>query len=106
MTPANEPEKVYILLVHCNDQKGLVHKITGVLLNHHVNIVSNHEFVDNKDAQFFMRTSFSGRIDKTKIVEELNREVPNIIEVSLVDRKKKNIIVLVTKEHHCLGIFS
>ena len=31
----------YILLVDCSDEKGLIHKITGVLYENRLNIISN-----------------------------------------------------------------
>ena len=59
-----------VLLVECTDQRGLVHAITGVLVQHGVNVVGNQEFVERGAARFFMRTEFefdgaveSGRIE-------------------------------------------
>ncbi len=41
-----------ILLIDCPDQKGLVHKITGAILDSNLNIVSNGEFVDQESNRF------------------------------------------------------
>ena len=51
-----------VLLVECDDRHGLVHAITGVLLQHGVNVVGNQEFVERGAARFFMRTEFDGAV--------------------------------------------
>ena len=44
-----------IVLVDCPDEVGLIHRITGVLQQHRLNIESNHEFVDGDARHFFFR---------------------------------------------------
>lgn len=95
---------VHILLVDCPDQRGLVHAITGVLLRHGCNVLSNHEFVDHDQARFFMRTEFSGEaISAERVTAELLAALPAGADVRLTDNRKPRIVVLATKEHHCLG---
>lgn len=96
-------EKRHILLIKCGDQKGLVHKVTGVLYRHGLNVVSNHEYVDVKQEIFFMRTEFSGATEPEKILEDLGREMPISLDAYLTEKRKKRIVVLATKEPHCLG---
>lgn len=92
-----------ILLVECPDQRGLVHAITGVLLRHGGNVLSNHEFVDHDQARFFMRTEFDG-IDSTATLEaELRAVLPAASRVQLTGLQRPRIVVLATTEHHCLG---
>ena len=50
-----------VLLVECDDRRGLVHAITGVLLQHGVNVVGNQEFVERGAGRFFMRTELTAR---------------------------------------------
>lgn len=92
-----------VLLVECKDQRGLVHAITGVLLQHGVNVVGNQEFVDCNSARFFMRTEFDGTVDAVRIETEIRRELPTGASIRLSDLKPKRIVVLASKEHHCLG---
>ena len=42
-----------VLLVDCPDQRGLIHAITGVLMRHEANILTNDEFVDRESAALF-----------------------------------------------------
>jgi formyltetrahydrofolate deformylase len=93
----------HILLIDCRDETGLVYKITGVLFRYNLNIVKNNEFVNPETKHFFMRTEFSGEFARTAVIGDLIKELPEDVRISLVGKKKKKIVVLATKEHHCLG---
>lgn len=93
----------HILLIDCSDETGLVHRITGVLFRRGGNVISNHEFVDRATGQFFMRTEFAGDIDAQPVVAELRRELPASAMIELADNVPRRIVVLATKEPHCLG---
>lgn len=98
----NEPDQ-HTLLIDCSDEKGLVHRITGVLLGHGLNIISNGEFVDPERTHFFMRTEFSGSCAEDTVLIELRRVLPEDAKILLSRRRKKRVVVLVTREPHCLG---
>lgn len=93
----------HVLLVGCDDEKGLVHKITGVLYHQDFNIVRNGEFVDAKDRRFYMRTEYEGECEHGEIVARLQAVLPAGAWIQLHALKPKNVVVLATKEHHCLG---
>jgi formyltetrahydrofolate deformylase len=93
----------YILLVDCKDEKGLIHKITGILYNQGLNIISNSEFVEEESNHFFMRSEFTGEINSNAIISPLRELLPSISHIELIKHKKKNLVVFATKEHHCLG---
>ncbi len=93
----------YILLVDCSDKKGLIHKITGVLYENGLNIISNSEFVEEESKHFFMRSEFTGKVNEDIIITQLRATLPDAANIDLIKSKKKKIIVFVTKEHHCLG---
>ena len=93
----------HILLIDCEDRKGLIYSITKVLFDHEVNIIRNGEFVDRDNSHFFMRTEFSGIFDSGRLLDALKAALPDNAKIRLTGRRKKNIVVLVTKEHHCLG---
>jgi formyltetrahydrofolate deformylase len=92
-----------VLLVECADRRGLVHAITGVLLAHGVNVVGNQEFVDRAGARFFMRTEFDGTVDAAKLEADVRVALPAGAAVRLSALAPKRVVVLVTKEPHCLG---
>ena len=94
----------HILLMDGPDNKGLIYHVTGVLYRHNLNIIHNDEYV-SPSGHFFMRTEFEGTFDSDALLTELNTTLPNAegITFRLNPKRKKNIVVMVTKEHHCLG---
>ena len=93
----------YILLISCNDRKGLIYNITKILSGHDLNIVSNGEFVEKETNTFFMRTEFAGSLHNGAIMKELSEVLPEDARIQLLKKRKKDIVILATKESHCLG---
>lgn len=93
----------YILRIDCPDEKGLVHKITGVLFFNNLNVERTDEFVDSESQHFFMRVAFSGNCDPEKIEDGLRGILPNKANINLSKKQVKDVVILVTKEHHCLS---
>ncbi|GIU07495.1 formyltetrahydrofolate deformylase [Shewanella morhuae] len=92
-----------ILLTDCADAQGLIAKITSVCFNHKLNIIKNSEFVDNAQGRFFMRTELEGIFNSEQLLQDLRQVLPAKNHMTLVSAGKKRIVVLVTKEAHCLG---
>lgn len=92
-----------ILLTQCSDDKGLVAKITNICYKHQLNITHNSEFVDNQSKRFFMRTELTGIFNDTVLLADLQQALPSDAVYQLVTQTKKRIVILVTKEAHCLG---
>ena len=93
----------HVLLVECADQPGLVHRITGILFHLGVNVVGNQEFVDTSSGRFFMRTEFEGEPDGQRLVEDMRRTLPPGALVDLSRLPPRRVVVLVSREHHCLA---
>ncbi|MFQ6371271.1 formyltetrahydrofolate deformylase [Shewanella sp. YIC-542] len=92
-----------ILMTDCADERGLIAKITGVCFKHQLNIIKNSEFVDNQQQRFFMRTELEGEFHEQQLLAELQEVLPAKNQMRLIDAGRKRIVVLVTKEAHCLG---
>ncbi|TVO80421.1 formyltetrahydrofolate deformylase [Shewanella algae] len=92
-----------ILMIDCADEYGLIARVTGVCFQHRLNIIKNNEFVDNQQGRFFMRTELEGEFGETKLLKELAEVLPKQNHMKLVDAGRKRIVVLATKEAHCLG---
>lgn len=92
-----------ILLTHCRDEYGLIAKITTICFEHQLNIIHNNEYVDNVTGHFFMRTELEGELDDTQFLADLDTVLPENSKRRLVDSSRKKIVILVTKEAHCLG---
>lgn len=91
------------LLIQCPDERGLIYKVTGVLYAQGLNIVRNSEFVAREESVFFMRTEFAGPFEAAALLAALRAALPPSADISLTDNRKKDIVLLVTKEHHCLS---
>ncbi len=93
----------HILLIDTPDAVGLIAKITTALYERNFNILSNHQFVDQQHGHFFMRTAFAGTADPNELLIALQKELPPAANVRLAPKGKKRLVVLATKEAHCLG---
>jgi len=93
----------YRLLIETDDTKGLVYKISKVLYEYNLNIESNSEYVDNETNVFFMRTVITGEFEQSKLLEDLKEILPEKAVIKLTTKAKKDIVILATKEMHCLG---
>ncbi|WP_444924305.1 formyltetrahydrofolate deformylase [Microbulbifer sp. DLAB2-AF] len=92
-----------ILLTDCPDDKGLIAKITNICYKHQLNIIKNDEFVDRAEGRFFMRTALEGIFNDTTFLEDLDMALPQGAERRLVSTKRKRLVLMVTREPHCLG---
>ncbi|GLT19791.1 formyltetrahydrofolate deformylase [Vibrio zhanjiangensis] len=92
-----------ILLTHCKDAPGLISKITNICYKHQLNIIHNNEFVDNTSGHFFMRTELHGYFNDKILLDELDQALPQGVSRQLVGPNQKRIVIMVTKEAHCLG---
>ena len=92
-----------ILLTDCPDAKGLIAKITNICYKHQLNIIKNDEFVDHDQGRFFMRTELEGRFNDATLMEDLDDALPTGSSRRLVPSGRKRLVILVTKEAHCLG---
>ena len=94
-----------IVLVDSPDRVGLIHRITGVLAAHRLNIEANHEFVDTASRHFFFRaevTSVAGPVAVAALQAELLRALEGA-RVRVVRGEPQPIVVCATREPHCLG---
>ena len=93
----------YRVLIDANDEKGIVYKVSTVFFNYNLNILSNNEFVDKDNNKFFMRSVVDGDVDLNELQNSINEVLPNNSSVEVIEPKKKNIIIMATKEMHALG---
>lgn len=95
--------KEYKLLIETDDTKGLVYNISKILYEYNLNIEHNSEYVDNETNRFFMRTVIIGNFEDNELIEDLKKILPNNSIIKLTKKQKKDIVILATKEMHCLG---
>lgn len=92
-----------VLLTDCPDHKGLIAQITNICQKHQLNIIKNNEFVDNTYGRFFMRTEIEGYFNDETLLADLDFNLPAGSHRQLISNRKKRVVILVTKEAHCIG---
>lgn len=92
-----------VILIQCDDRVGLVADIASVLAKAGYNIVAMREHVDLEENRFFVRILVNDITDPQNIERELLKVLPPEAIVRVNPLPEKNIVVLVTKEYHCLG---
>jgi formyltetrahydrofolate deformylase len=92
-----------VIIIQCEDRIGLVADISTVLAKAGCNIVSMREHVDPEENKFFVRIASDGNSDPTEIEESIKKVLPANVFVRVNPIPEKKIIILVTKEYHCLS---
>jgi len=92
-----------VIVIQCKDQVGLVASITTVLMRKGINIISMREFVNTEDARFFVRIETTESNDAALIEAALQAVLPEDTAIKVNPLPDKKIVVLVTKEYHCLS---
>ena len=93
----------YILKVSCDDEKGLILRISEIVVKNGLNYLSTNEFVDHENHRFYMRAVLDGELEVKGFVNTLLAFLPRSAQVFCEEIRRKNIVVMATKENHCLG---
>jgi formyltetrahydrofolate deformylase len=93
-----------VIIIQCRDRVGLVADITSVLAKAELNIVSMREHVDVEENKFFARIVV---VDGIKDPENTEKAIVKVLPPDAIVRvnplPEKKIVVLVSKEYHCLS---
>lgn len=95
--------KEYVLKIDSSDEKGLIYRIADVVFKYQLNIIKNDEYVDKELGKFFMRAKLSGEMDVKAFYGTLEAMLPQNSSIKVIENRRKNIILMGTKENHCLG---
>lgn len=92
-----------IILIQCSDKVGLVATVSNLLAKNAINIISMREHVDTGSHRFFLRVETQGEAKSTSLQQQLREGLPEDANIQINPIPEKKIIVLVTKEYHCLS---
>lgn len=94
-----------VLILSCNDQKGLVYKLTNFIYKIGGNITDLDEHVDQQEEYFFVRIAFDVQ-NKSKIeLKEKFSSIGKEINASwdlFFSEERVNTVIYVSKYDHCL----
>ncbi|MGI5467052.1 formyltetrahydrofolate deformylase [Streptomyces sp. CA-132043] len=108
MSPRPQPEREFVLTVSCPDRSGLVHAVTGFVVQHSGNIQESQQFDDRLQDRFFLRMRFDIPDPGTSLddlrsgfapVAEAYRISWNLYEAATPTRT----LIMVSKFGHCLN---
>lgn len=102
----NHPE--YILTISCLDRRGIVHRVSGFLVEHGCNIIDSAQFGDEQSKLFFMRVHFSneeGTVDDAALRADFAALAASMqMDWQLHDaHRKPRVMIMVSKIGHCLN---
>ncbi len=115
MTDASSTSSpTFVLTLVCPDRPGIVHAVTGLLVEHHGNILESQQFDDLGEQRFFMRVRFgvedaAGGQDPQALLQRLRAAFAPVAErfsmtweLWLATAPYRTLI-LVSKFSHCLN---
>lgn len=93
-----------LILIQCRDAIGLVAHVSSIITKHQLNITTMREYVDDVNQQFFLRVVCNGiSPDIGKLEKDLQEHLPTNATVRINPPHQKKLVILVTKEYHCLA---
>ena len=97
--------QAYILTLSCPDRRGLVHAVSGFLLECGSNIEEAAQYNDRATGLFFMRVQFASEAALADLHKGLTDFAPNLqMQWSLNPATQAmRTILMVSKEGHCLN---
>lgn len=95
----------WVLTLVCKDRPGIVHAISGAIVEATGNITESHQFTSEDTGRFFMRLQIESPVTREQLGKQISpvtKEFGMDWELDVVGRKMKTL-VLVSKAAHCLN---
>jgi formyltetrahydrofolate deformylase len=92
-----------IIVIQCTDEVGLVAKISSLLALERLNILSMQEHVDKTENLFFMRLEVDKQVHDASLEKKLRTLLPPRALIRVNPDPVKKVVVMVTREYHCLA---
>lgn len=95
----------WVLTLVCEDRPGIVHAISGAIVQAQGNITESHQFTSEDTGRFFMRLQIespSNQSDFEARIIPVTKEFSMIWQLDVVGRKMKTL-VLASRAAHCLN---
>ncbi len=105
---ASTPSGDFVVILDCPDRPGIVHAVSGFLVELGGNIVESQQFGDRLNGRFFMRIDFSVS-DPSVSVETLRSEFAEVAREFAMTfeiwgaRVPYRTLIMVSRQLHCLN---
>jgi formyltetrahydrofolate deformylase len=106
---AGAPSGDFVLVLDCPDRPGIVHAVSGFLVEHGGNIVESQQFYDRMNGRFFMRIDFAVEAGAAVGVEALRTAFATVAELFSMTYEvweagePYRTLIMVSKHLHCLN---
>jgi formyltetrahydrofolate deformylase len=102
----SNPDANHILTLSCPDKPGIVHAVSGLLLQHGSNIEEAAQHHDQATGLFFMRVQFACRAQEQaslkKAIDDMARQWRMLAELRPA-RVPMPTVIMVSQQGHCLN---
>ena len=98
----------FVLTVSCPDRRGIVHAVSGVMLEQSMTILDSQQFADTTAGEFHLRMHLA-KEGEVLAVEELDRAMRAVatefaMTYAVHDlSRRRRVLVLVSQQGHCLN---
>ena len=95
----------WVLTLVCEDRPGIVHAISGAIVQAQGNITESHQFTSEDTGRFFMRLQIESPSNQAEFeakITPVTKEFSMIWQLDVVGRKMKTL-VLASRAAHCLN---
>ena len=95
----------YILTLTCQDGPGIIHAVSGALLEVGANVLEQAQFTDQDSRLFAMRTRFEAPTREPAAIAAVLRESAarfDPVVVVRAEQARRRALVMVSKQDHCL----
>ena len=106
---AGNPSGDFVIVIDCPDRPGIVHAVSGFLVEHGGNIVESQQFGDRLNGRFFMRIDFSMADDSATVESRCAPTSPRWRSGSRCPSRSGRraapyrTLIMVSKQLHCLN---
>jgi formyltetrahydrofolate deformylase len=105
---ASNPSGDFVLILDCPDRPGIVHAVSGFLVEQGGNIIESQQFGDPLTGRFFMRIDFA-MADQSATTESLRSDFADVAQRFTMSfeiwetRAPYRTLIMVSKHLHCLN---
>ncbi|HEX7104751.1 MAG TPA: formyltetrahydrofolate deformylase [Acidothermaceae bacterium] len=108
-TPATTDDRErFIVTFACPDQRGIVHRVSGLLASLGCNITESQQYGDPYTKRFFMRVAATAE-ERSPVIDDVRAGMASLaIDLGMVwdvhdASVRDRVLVLVSKQGHCLN---
>ncbi|MEV6394561.1 formyltetrahydrofolate deformylase [Streptomyces sp. NPDC051907] len=108
MAAQPKPGREFVLTLSCHDRPGIVHAVSGFLVDRGGNILENQQFDDRRESRFFMRVHFEVPAEGGAL-DVLQAGFGPVAEAYGIDWRLQDVstrtrtLIMVSKFGHCLN---